>query len=240
MAAGALASVFYYANVWEYSGHDTYFFQHTWTLALEEQFYLVWPALLLLITRWRRAAWLIAGSYVALDVVDGLLNQPAVLHTYVRAAGLPLGCALAFALRHEGVRSALAKVAVPALAAIVVIACLRGDLHAITDSWPLGLPSLLTIPVIAALLGAGALTTALSHPVAVWIGRRSYGLYLWHFPILSAFINHSPHRVPMFVRCIFGIALAFVAAAVSYGVIEKPFLRRKQRYEPRRLDEVAT
>ncbi len=54
--SGAGASIFYFANIWEYSGHDTYLLQHTWTLAIEEQFYLQGPIALVLVLRnrcWR-------------------------------------------------------------------------------------------------------------------------------------------------------------------------------------------
>jgi peptidoglycan/LPS O-acetylase OafA/YrhL len=239
VGAGALASLGYVANVWEYSGHDTLLLQHTWTLALEEQFYLIWPALLALIVRRPRAVWLVVAGWLAVEVADGLAGQPPVLHTYIRAAGLPLGCGLAFALRHVGVQSWLARFGAPALVAIVVLAAVHADLGAWTAGWPLSIASVLTVPVIAALVADGPMTRLLSRPEFVWIGRRSYGLYLWHFPVLSAVINHAPARIPMPARLVAGVAASFVLAAASYRWVEEPFLRRKLRYEPRREKAAA-
>jgi len=83
--SGAAASIFYFANIWEYTGHNTYLLQHTWTLAIEEQFYLIWPLGLLLVLRDRRWLVLLVGLWVAIEAADALTSSPA-LHTYVRAA----------------------------------------------------------------------------------------------------------------------------------------------------------
>lgn len=231
VGAGAVASLAYVANIWEYSGHDTYLLQHTWTLALEEQFYLLWPALLALIA-WRRwTAWFVVAGWLGVEIADGLAGQPPVLHTYVRAAGLPLGCALAFAVRHHGVRAWLARLGVPAFLAIIVLSVLRVDESVWTTGWPVSVAAVLSVPVIAALLAEGWLGRVLGRRELVWIGRRSYGLYLWHFPVLSATINHAPGRVPMPARLIAGVVVSFVLASMSYRWVEQPFLRRKERYE---------
>jgi peptidoglycan/LPS O-acetylase OafA/YrhL len=67
--AGALASLVYVANIWEYSGHNTYLLQHTWTLALEEQFYLLWPALFALVVRRRWAGGLVVAGWLGIGIV---------------------------------------------------------------------------------------------------------------------------------------------------------------------------
>lgn len=232
VTSGALASVTYVANIWEYSGHDTYLLQHTWTLALEEQFYLVWPVLLLLILRARRLAWLVAAAWAVLELVDGVAGQPPVLHTYARAAGLPLGCALAFGMRSPGVRRWLAHLGWPALGAVVVLGCIHPELAGILESWPVSVAAILALPVVAACVQPTSMSAALDRPALIWLGRRSYGIYLWHFPVLSLMINQAPRHLPLTVRLAVGVLVSIGAAAASYRWIELPFLRLKRRFEP--------
>jgi peptidoglycan/LPS O-acetylase OafA/YrhL len=236
---GALTSLLYVANVWEYSGHETYLLQHTWTLALEEQFYLVWPILLIAALRRHSAAWLIGAGWVAIEIADKVAGEPPVLHTYVRAAGLPLGCALAVVARRDRVVRTLRPLAGPCLLAIVVLACSRVNLAGVLTGWSVSLAAVLTVPVVAGLAptsstraaaeprGAGVWLVAILGSVpARWLGRRSYGLYLWHFPVLSVAINQVPARVPLAARDLLGVAVSLVVAAGSYRLIEAPFLCR--------------
>lgn len=84
-----------------------------------------------------------------------------------------------------------------------------------------------TVTVIARVLvqPAGTMSLLLSRPSAVAIGRRSYGLYLYHWPI---FLFVGVDRRPTVLAVAFG--LTFAAAWVSYRVIEQPFLRMKRRW----------
>ncbi|MCW2528979.1 MAG: acyltransferase [Pseudonocardiales bacterium] len=228
---GAITSIGYVANIWEYTGgHDTFFFQHTWTLALEEQFYVVWPVLLLAIIRWRTAAWAVGGACIALEVADLLLDQPPALNTYVRALGLPLGCVLAFAMNNQRLIQVLRLLAVPALLSLIVLAVIPVRLEGLLAGWPVGLAALLTVPVVAGLVsdgrGSRRLVRVLSWRPAVGLGHRSYGLYLWHFPVLTLLINHAPLHAPLVARLVIGVGLSLAAAAISYRWIEQPFCHR--------------
>ncbi|UZJ24954.1 acyltransferase [Rhodococcus antarcticus] len=225
IAEGALASVLYVSNIWLYSGHDTPLLQHTWTLALETQFYLVWPLLLPLVLRRRGLGPVLLGAYVLAAVVVPFSGTDPVVDTYVRAVGLPLGCGLALVLRGgraERWRRALAPVAVPALLALVVLAALptlpTADL----------VPAVLTLPVVTALVAPGRLTSVLSSAPFVWVGQRSYGLYLWHFPIVSLVLNHAPQSAPRAVQIPVAVVISVAVAAASYRWVEQPFLRRKR------------
>jgi len=62
-------------------------------------------------------------------------------------------------------------------------------------------------------------------PLLIWIGQRSYGLYLWSFPILT--VCRSTFDLPIAVAGPISIAGAFICAAVSYPLVERPFLRRR-------------
>lgn len=224
---GILASLLYVTNIWSATGHETIFLDHTWTLSLEEQFYLVMPLLLLAILRYRILLPIVVTMLVVIDLVDGLLNQPAVLHTYIRAGGLVLGCVLAAAPQHW--RPGIARLWIPAAIGLIVLAVFPGDVTALLAGWPISLAAVLTVPLVAAL-------TVVSRPIPIlgsrwmgWIGRRSYGLYLWHFVILSAALNSKLASVPVDLRVSMGIIVSFVVAALSYRWIETPFLRWKDR-----------
>jgi Predicted acyltransferases len=69
------------------------------------------------------------------------------------------------------------------------------------------------------------LTALLQNRVLVWFGRRSYGLYVWHFPIYFLFRKlETPALAPV------AVAVAILVAALSYSFIELPFLRMKAEY----------
>ncbi len=62
----------------------------------------------------------------------------------------------------------------------------------------------------------------------MWFGRRSYGLYLYHFPVLSL-LRHQVTVGPLWLRVLVGIALTVAVTAASYRWVELPFLRLKER-----------
>jgi peptidoglycan/LPS O-acetylase OafA/YrhL len=235
---GAITTLAYIANIWEYAGgHDTYFFQHTWTLALEEQFYLLWPVLLCLMIRWHWTVWAVGAAWITLELCDAALGQPPALHTYIRAAGLPLGCVLAFAAASPRAMRLLSALGWPALVALVALALAPLDGGWLLTSWPVGLSALLSVPVLTAAVADAALARILSVRPALWLGRRSYGLYLWHFPVLSAVIDHAPGNIPPFARNTVGVLASVVLAASSYRWIEQPVRRRLR--DPSAVDQPA-
>jgi peptidoglycan/LPS O-acetylase OafA/YrhL len=228
ISAGALASMLYVANLWQYSGHDTPLLEHTWTLALESQFYLFWPLLLPLVLRHRAAGYVLLAACSAVGLLGTMPGTGPVLHTYIRAVGLPLGCALALALRggaQRRWRQVLAPLGAPALLAIMVLAGLPAG-HADAFGGLPGVAALLSVPVVVTLTQPGWLTALLARPAPVWLGERSYGLYLWHFPVLSLLINHAPAAIPMPARLVVGVVLSVLVSAASYRWVEQPFLRR--------------
>jgi peptidoglycan/LPS O-acetylase OafA/YrhL len=111
VAEGAVASALYVANLWLYSGHDMPLLQHTWTLALESQFYLLWPVLIGLVLTRRRVGVVLLLVLVALSVGADAVGVAPVAYTYARAVGLPLGCSLALLLRRADRTGPVARVA---------------------------------------------------------------------------------------------------------------------------------
>lgn len=201
---------------------------HTWTLSLEEQFYLVWPALLLFRLRSAgRLAWAPAFAVLASVLVVGAISDDPALHTYIRAMGLPLGCALALA--SPRVTAALARIGNVSLAVFVLIIFVPLP-DWMTVGWPASIGAILAVPMVARAVSRPL--PPLSTPTLRWLGLRSYSLYLWHLPIISLMLFQFPGTMPMWLRSSFGILLSLGAAELSYRFIEQPFLRLRDRRAP--------
>jgi peptidoglycan/LPS O-acetylase OafA/YrhL len=216
----AVVSLLYVTNVLGARGG---LLSHTWTLALEEQFYLAWPAVLLLCLWLRRrgaraAAWLPGVTIVGVVLLADLLTgRDGVIHTYVRAMGLPLGCALALASYATLHRAA--RLAWPAGIALLVIMTLRPPAELATG-WPISAAALLTVPLVARVVTTdGGLFT---FGTLRYFGLRSYSLYLWHLPLMSLATHHAPTSIPHPLALVSGVLASVAAAEVSYRCIERP------------------
>jgi peptidoglycan/LPS O-acetylase OafA/YrhL len=101
---------------------------------------------------------------------------------------------------------------------------------------PLAFTFLVT-PFLVAILTAMAIFSVvhdgdvvwLTNRFALWTGRRSYGLYLWHYPVVIAIQTANPDA-SFALRAVAMVPLSFVLAGLSWRYIETPFLRRKERY----------
>ena len=236
-----------------FSGAEPELFRNLWSLAVEEQFYVLWPlllpALLLVRRRWLRitvalalaaasalwAAALVTIVTSASDTSGGALTR-AYYGTDSHAFGLLIGVALALLLaarmtgdRMPGPRPIVAGVAGwVALAALIAVAAWPGG-ASLYPYIPLA-ASVLTAVVIALAVGASSrFGRALDVQPLRWIGERSYGIYLWHWPIVvlltvattGSFVDAA---IPVPVG-ILAALITVVASALSYRFLEQPVRR---------------
>ena len=252
-----------YAANWAQIVGDVPYFQpvdppllrHLWSLAVEEQWYLMWPLAFLAVVRLpqrARASTLvaIAGGAGALmwwvqrgapDPVElgGVLGwldgadrvNVNYLSTVTRSLGLLLGAAVAFAWRPWGrsvprpAHRSLDVVAATALAILGVAFAVARVTDGAMYPWGLTAVSLLSAVVVAIAVHPGARRTrgVLGHPSLVAVGRRSYGLYLWHWPVfvlLDATTGRWPRIVP-------AMAIAVVLSEACYRWVEQPIRARR-------------
>jgi peptidoglycan/LPS O-acetylase OafA/YrhL len=217
-----------------------------WSLSIEEQFYLVWPVLLAVLLRrcrWNGGAVLIAVSTLVLAswlIIVGLVlvDAPARVAsnaTPTRAVELLLGGMLAVYIATPGLSGPLARcrpssgvsvAGVVACALLVALIPWSGTSESIDSIvlWPV--IAVLTCTVVYASIRAAAPVTApLSGRFMTGVGKRSYGLYLWHFPVLV--IIDTRWGLDTWGPRLAGLAVTAVLVLLSYRFIERPFLDRK-------------
>ncbi len=227
---------------------------HLWSLALEEQFYLLWPPVLLLLGERRRIFWACVAGIVLSITLRWLVLQHVTPHysPYIelptRLDGLLGGGLLALLLRSERGVAALGHnrrlYAGQTLGAAVLLACV---LRAHTAHWS-SLPMGRFGYTAAALVFFCTVTLALRQ--GTWVervgdfqplrtlGRYSYGFYLWHqLPenFFRGLMARCAALLPMWaIGRTLGFALAFVLcfgiAVASYHLVELPFLQLKRRF----------
>lgn len=238
VAEGAVAALLYIANIWIYGGHGTVLLQHTWTLALEEQFYVCWPLLLIIALRSRRRAQfallvLCLGAWVALIEAPAHGELSFIRYTYVRAAGLPLGCLLAFAMPMLRRFPRLARTFAVAGMCFLLVAALSGSLlpSGMFDGSSVSLGAVAAVPVVGAfaLPHPGRLGGLFSVAPARWVGLRSYAIYLWHFPLLQLVLAHSTRRLSREEAIILVAAATLIVSEASWRLIESRFTALRGR-----------
>jgi len=218
-----------------------------WTLAIEEQYYLLWPGLLLLAlhVRWmsqRRLIVAIACVVVAVWAWRIVLTDAGVegrriyFGTDARLDQLLLGAALAawFVQRATSATGSLA-LRLGGWAGVTFLTWRLFDPVYFRAWYPtVGLAAigLASAAIIACVVteSSPVLKWALNMSWLRWVGTLSYSLYLWHVPAIRL-VEHSPLGHVTLLKVVGGGSLSLVLAAASYRYIEKPFLRRRKRYE---------
>jgi peptidoglycan/LPS O-acetylase OafA/YrhL len=224
--ASLLSSNIYLAHKTDYFASQTNNqpLLHIWSLSVEEQFYLVLPALLLLSWRWplrrRVALFTLLGiaSLCASQWAASHATQGAYFLTPYRGFQFIVGVLLAF--RKDPLRSTSADIAVGAgLVATLLSACL---LLSASTPYP-GLMALYPCVGAGLIIGFGGASrlasVLLSNRVMLFIGRISYSLYLWHWPVLFAFRRFELVSLPWTLGA---IVLSILLGYLSYRYVETP------------------
>ncbi|HEU4325217.1 MAG TPA: serine hydrolase [Roseiflexaceae bacterium] len=243
-----LAALAYVMNWRLVGGEQSYFdpmlrpslLQHLWSLAVEEQFYLIWPVLFLAGMRYLRARGLLAATLVAAVgsmVLMALLYQPDAdpsriyYGTDTRASGLLLGAALAMVWRPgaqvpaEAARGWLLDgLGLAALGGLLLGAFVLDSAHPLLYRGGLTLVAVATLVAVMAVTHPAArlMPAALGWAPLRWIGVRSYGIYLWHWPIVNVtrpYLDVSIDGLPLLLL---RLTLIVALADLSYRAVELP------------------
>jgi len=245
-----LVSLFYVANwyrAFEYYP-SMYLLSHSWSLAIEEQFYIVWPIFLYFMLR-KISCRMVQCIVVGVIIVSIWFYRDQMLylgysinriyHGFdTRLDALLVGCFLALFVSSQIGRFMLVKsvvkkflsVACPlSLVLLIVMSVLIKPYTWQYYTWGLIAIELITaIAVLASVCGSlGAGKWLMENDLLVWIGKISYGLYLWHYPVFRVMLDSGVRQDYVVV---FGTLLSIAIAGASYYLVEKRFLMLKDSY----------
>jgi peptidoglycan/LPS O-acetylase OafA/YrhL len=246
-------ALFYFTNwAWALNVHvqPPHFLAHTWSLSIEEQFYILWPMLLIALLRFTRSR-----KHVVL-VITLLVFSSWLMRIYLAVSGssvsrlyngldtraddLLVGCLLGVILssnlineyrRHlsEKALKVLAPLCAISLVSFCVLTPSYQSMH--MYYWGFFVVAVLTAIIIADIFvsSKSLMKQLLSIKLLVWIGNISYGLYLWHYPIDTAMHLYGFRGIEIITV---GSCFTFFVASASYYFLERPFLKLKNRLAP--------
>ena len=241
-----IAAIFYVSNWWYIAKDVNYFEQfsfmplkHLWSLAIEEQFYIFFPVILVTLLLTIKKRYKIGFIFWGVSIISlGLMmfiysingdHSRVYFGTDTRLQTLLLGVILAFLWPPFKLKNDPPKVVIDSIGSlsfivlILLFFIINDETNWIYDGG-FYLISILTLFIIASVVHPSTwIAKIFSNPVLVFIGKRSYSLYLWHFAVIS--FVHSYYvdgQIPVYVYFI-DISLTIIFAELSYRFIETPF-----------------
>jgi peptidoglycan/LPS O-acetylase OafA/YrhL len=227
-----LSGMFYFMNYYNAShGHPASAIAHAWSLAIEEQFYLMWP-LLFLVTKNRKA--LLIAAICAVATWRTLLYAfwgapPAYVYNAfdTRFDNLAVGCLLAVLLQDERVIKAASVrrwwVPLVPMSLLIISRSFTPSIYHYTIGYTVDAVLIAVWIVQVMQLQVSGLWSWLEHPVTRYIGAISYPMYLYHIWAIGLAERSPVMKLPL------AITFTIIAASMSYHFIEKPFLKLKGR-----------
>ncbi|MEM1333142.1 MAG: acyltransferase family protein [Actinomycetota bacterium] len=247
--------------------------RHLWSLAVEEQFYVVWPLVMVLLlrrhgtrrvaatSRWMALVALAIAGLMALAYHPGVIGEPSstpdaywsvlgrdiskldflYLGSFSRASGILLGAALAlvwrpYALRRSPAGRAGRRLDLLALVGLVGFGWMTVQVPLVTDDGAANgvlfrggmlLASVFTIFLIAAVAHPSSFADrAFDRNLLRWIGIRSYGLYLYHWPVYQAIRGIAGNKLTV-TEFALAMVITVVLAEASYRFVEQPVRQRR-------------
>jgi peptidoglycan/LPS O-acetylase OafA/YrhL len=232
-------------------GHYQGMFGHLWSLSVEEQFYLIWPSLLIALLRKSTRVVLLslfvgmaAEALMRYLLSDDGLSLRIYYCTLFHSDGLLYGALVAWLLHwgfvpKEWTKFLLSLAGPIALIVLILVSIPNPLTHGAAYKGLFSFVNLLSAVLIASAIWCPLkpLRWFLEMKPLCWVGKISYGLYLWHYPVTIAIIEHYPITIinpalfhhNKFLEHATVIVLTFVIASISYYKLELPFLKLKEK-----------
>lgn len=247
---GEIVAAFTYVSNWYYVLQDHSYFtkfappsplQHMWSLAVEEQFYIIWPVIMLVLLKFLPAKGKLAGlilllSFVSAEMMAFLFTpdvDPSRIYygTDTRAFSLLIGAALAIvwpsakltANVTPDLKKLLNVTGGVSLTLLILMMIFMQEDSSFLYYGGMYLASAVTAVLIAVIVHpASSIGKLFSFKPLLWVGVRSYGIYIWHFPIIVLMgIAVKTDTISM-TKIILALVLTFVLSALSWRYIEDP------------------
>lgn len=214
---------------------------HLWSLAVEEQFYIVWPLVFFALRR-LRIHWSVITVAMAVLVVVIAIHRSSLwnsqvpwifiyLKTETRSDAILIGCMFAYIFRYVSISPKLLRIlGYISITLLIMVAYFYSDVEkSFLYQGGFSFIALLAGMVILAVV----LVPSFAGPVVnsrmlIWWGQRSYGMYLWHLPIFRLF-GRNEFVESDFLRIVIATGISLVVAELSWRVIEQPFIRIKNK-----------
>lgn len=262
LQGNVLSSLAYVNNWWQIQHGMSYFdrfaaespFTHIWSLAVESQNYLVWPLIFILLMRFvkNRGKIFIGISVAAIisALLMGILYTPGADPTRVyygtdtRLFSILMGTGLAFVWPSTRLKAnvpAQAKrtlnlIGFSALALLIICLVFVSDASTALYYGGMFFVSLLVMILVAITAHpAASLNRFLTNPVFTWIGKRSYGIYLYQFPIMIFYEAKVKVAEHVYLHALIEVVLILVVTELSYRLVEKPLRSFNYRQTFRKL-----